>query len=133
MSSYETCPLVAYILRQEGPVTASDMFPLAHPESPCTESLRGSVRKRLLRRAARGLISARMRDGVMYFAEPMFLWDKFYPCPRAPKPASNCVGDIVPPRQIDIMNSPVYLPEPFSYARPGAEDAMRIKSFGFGC
>lgn len=47
--------------------------------------------------------------------------------------ADPWVGPIVPPRQIDVMHAPVYVPPSSTPAREGALDAARLPSRGFRC
>lgn len=40
---------------------------------------------------------------------------------------------VAPPRVVDLMNGPVYQPEPWHNPRPGATDFQRIASKGVRC
>jgi len=43
------------------------------------------------------------------------------------------VGPITPPRQIDLIRAPVYVPPARAIARPGAADFLQIPSRGCRC
>lgn len=52
---------------------------------------------------------------------------------EAEEPLPRYVGAIVPPRQVDVMHSPVYVPKPGPSLRPGAMDFKNCGSRGHAC
>lgn len=48
-------------------------------------------------------------------------------------PLPSWVGQKVPPNTYDVMNAPVYIPQPFVTGRPGADDFRNCQSRGHRC
>ena len=46
------------------------------------------------------------------------------------EPAARYVGVIAPPRQINPMTAPPFMPKPMQATRPGAQDFTRCPSHG---
>lgn len=48
-------------------------------------------------------------------------------------PLPSWVGQKVPPNTYDVMNAPVYIPQPMASGRPGADDFRNCQSRGHRC
>lgn len=122
--------IVAWVVKA-GPCSLEQLDEIFGP-APDTPNLRLAqehFRDRLARLVAVGQLAHNgQRD-----ARRLWRAGPLAPALPAPPAAPRWAGPIVPPRRVDVMGGPVYVPPPAAPVRAGATDFQRCASLGVRC